>query len=96
MTLKILAAAQAELMAAIDRYDAEKPGLGKEFAVEILESLDRIHDFPLAWPVFEEDIRRCLTDRFPYGILYAIEGETILVIAVMHQHREPGYWRDRQ
>jgi len=33
--------------------------------------------------------------RFPFGILYRIEPEQIVVVAVMHLRRRPGYWRDR-
>jgi len=41
------------------------------------------------------DIRRALVHRFPYGILYVPEQNQILIIAVMHLHRQPGYWQDR-
>lgn len=39
----------------------------------------------------DEDVRRCLTHVFPYGVLYTIEADFILVVAVMHCSREPGY-----
>lgn len=50
---------------------------------------------PGSWAVIDQDVRRCLTHTFPYGILYTIEREHILVVAVMHLHRQPGYWRNR-
>lgn len=43
----------------------------------------------------EDDIRRFLVRRFPYGILYTIEADHILILAIMHLSREPGYWRHR-
>ncbi len=48
------------------------------------------------WRWVEKDVRRCLVPVFPYAILYSIEVESILIIAVMHTSREPGYWRHRK
>ena len=45
--------------------------------------------------VFDPPFRKLNTDRFPYQIVYLIEGETIIVVAVMHQSRKPGYWKER-
>jgi len=43
----------------------------------------------------ERDIRRCLFARFPYSLIYGVEEQTIVVIAVAHSHRVPDYWMDR-
>jgi len=43
----------------------------------------------------EEDVCRFLTKIFPYAVLYTIERDYILIAAVMHCHREPGYWHHR-
>jgi len=40
-------------------------------------------------------IRRCRLHRFPYSVIYTQDGADILVLAVAHQHRKPGYWRKR-
>jgi len=50
---------------------------------------------PGSWRVIEGDIRRCLTKVFPYAVLYSIEPDHILIVAIMHCRREPGYWRNR-
>jgi len=50
---------------------------------------------PRRWRALDEDVRRCLTRVFPYGVLYTIESEFILFVAVMHCSREPGYWKRR-
>ena len=49
----------------------------------------------MAWQMVSQDVRRALVRRFPYGILYAIDAETILVVAVMNLHRAPNYWANR-
>lgn len=58
-------------------------------------SIFRIVKSPTRWRVIDEDIRQCLTRKFPYGILYTIEQDFILIVAVMHCSREPEYWKDR-
>jgi plasmid stabilization system protein ParE len=87
--------AQAELEAAIEYYEGCKAGLGVDFAAECFACLRAIENHPAAWPVLEGELRRCLLRRFPYGIVYVAAGGRVLVVAIMHLHRQPGYWRDR-
>lgn len=88
--------AEIELLKAIDHYDDYEDGFGQDFALEVYSAIERIVTFPEAWTILEEDIRRCLVRRFPYGVLYSIESNGIFIIAVMHLHREPGYWKARK
>jgi toxin ParE1/3/4 len=37
-----------------------------------------------------------VTDRFPYQIVYRISGDSVWIVAVMHQSRRPGYWKKRE
>ncbi|MEI6069423.1 MAG: type II toxin-antitoxin system RelE/ParE family toxin [Methylococcaceae bacterium] len=87
--------AELELNAAIDYYEAIENGLGYDFSLEIISAIGRVIDFPEAWLVIEGDIRRALVKRFPYGILYAEDQGLIYIIAVMHLHRAPEYWKHR-
>ena len=87
--------AEAEFLNAIDHYETRAPGLGREFSFEVYAAIQNVVDLPAAWPVLENDIRRCLTHRFPYAVLYAEESGQIQILAVMHLHQEPGYWRQR-
>ena len=87
--------AENELNKAIDYYEDIEPGLGYDFALEINSTIKRTVELPKAWSVLEGDIRRSLVRRFPYGILYFEEHDGIFIVAIMHLHREPGYWRHR-
>jgi plasmid stabilization system protein ParE len=87
--------AEAEFLAAIDYYEDCGPGLGYDFAVEVHSTIENIIGFPKAWTILEDDIRRCQIRRFPYGIIYSQDGEVIFILAVMHLHRDPEYWKDR-
>jgi plasmid stabilization system protein ParE len=84
-----------EYEAAASYYAERDPELQLRFIESIENSIDRILEAPTRWRVIDEDVRRCVTHVFPYGILYTIETDFILVIAVMHFSREPGYWKQR-
>lgn len=95
MTVRFLKMARLELDEAVDYYNSEMPGLGDDFLAEVLNAIDRIREYPEAWPVFTRNSRRCLVRRFPYGILYQVVENGLLVAAVAHLHRNPSYWRQR-
>ncbi len=88
--------AESEFLEAINYYEDRKEGLGYEFALEVYATIHRILEHPLSWPVLEGDVRRCLTNRFPYGVLYSVEPDEVSILAVMHLHRDPDYWKHRQ
>ena len=93
--VKLLAEAEAEVDDAVRYYDRQRLGLGADFATEVRDGVARIRRNPLAWLRLSKRIRRIRLTRFPYGLVYApLEGE-IVVVAVMHLHRKPGYWTDR-
>ena len=96
MTVYLLtAAALQEVEAAVAYYESCEHGLGKCFAVQLQQSLQYITVYPHAWPEVRKGIRRYIVTRFPYAVLYYIDNDTIVVIAVMHSKRKPSYWADR-
>lgn len=95
MKISFLEIARIELDDAIEYYNCEAPSLGNAFLYEVLKALDRIGEFPKAWPPCSERLRRCQTRRFPYGIIYQIREKEILVVAVANLHRKPDYWKNR-
>jgi hypothetical protein len=89
-------AAEKELNATIDYYNECQSGLGLEFATENYRSIQNILSFPNSWAALSANTRRCLTSRFPYGVIYQTTVEEIFIIAVMQLNKEPGYWKDRK
>ncbi|MGD0947378.1 MAG: type II toxin-antitoxin system RelE/ParE family toxin [Candidatus Binatia bacterium] len=77
------------------RYSERELPLGLRFIESVEDAIRRILEAPTRWRVIEEDVRRCLTRVFPYGILYTIEPDFVLIVAVMHCSREPGHWKQR-
>ena len=84
--------AKQELEDAVRYYELEYSGLGKRFKEEVERAALRIAEYPQAWSVDRGDVRKCLLHKFPYKLLYSIEEDHILVIALAHQHRKPDYW----
>ena len=91
MIVEIVAAAETELDDAIAYYNAQRPGLGSEFAATV----QRIVDYPNAWQKLAAGARRCQLQRFDYGLIYWVHGDVATIYAVMHLKRRPGYWRKR-
>ena len=89
--------AKEEFLETIDYYESCSKGLGLEFADEIYSTIQRILQFPTAWTKFSENTRRCLTKRFPFGVIYQTskDKDEIVIIAVMQVNRKPGYWKKR-
>jgi plasmid stabilization system protein ParE len=87
--------ARLEYREAAIYYENRRPGLGAAFTLEVEATIERIKEAPDRWPVIEQDVRKCLTHVFPYGILYTLEQGSILVVSVMHLRRKPEHWRQR-
>ncbi len=96
MTIVFHPEAAKEFYASIEYYEDCELGLGYDFSIEIYTTIQHIMDHPKAWSILEGDVRRCLTNRFPYGILYSIEPDTIFILAIMNLHRHPDYWKERK
>lgn len=88
--------AEAELAEAADYYEARRPGLGKIFAGEVTRTISLIRDYPDSGAPMAASRRRMLVRRFPYTIVYRQDGDSVLIVAVAHQSRRPGYWRGRR
>jgi len=95
LNVRFLAIAQRETDDAVTWYNEQLDGLGQEFLDELDRTVRRTVAFPLSCGEIEPGLRRCLMARFPYGIIYGIDGDGLVVIAVAHLHREPRYWIDR-
>jgi plasmid stabilization system protein ParE len=88
--------AQDELNAAAQFYEHQAEGLGLDFIMTVHRTSERLLESPASGSPFGRRLRRLLVPTFPYGLLYRVEPERIYIIAVMHLHRRPGYWRSRR
>ncbi len=92
--------AVAEATAAGDWYESKRPGLGADLAGEIERAFDMILENPQTWAVWPGipaglDVRRFLLPRFPFALAYVVRADELVVLAVAHTSRRPGYWLSR-
>jgi plasmid stabilization system protein ParE len=88
-------AAENEFDLAVEYYETCQSGLGLEFAEEVYSTIARISEYPEVWSPMSGNTRRCLTNRFPYGIIYRIKDNSVHIIAIANLHRRPDYWKER-
>lgn len=93
MKIVLLDPALQEFSAAVDFYNSESPGLGFEFADEIFHTIARIEAMHGAWQQLSVRTRRCITRRFPYGIVYEQRKNELIIVSIMHLRRNPETWK---
>ena len=78
-------------------YEDRAIGLGDEFLNEIDLAIESIRKMPLIWTYYDrqQNVRRYIVHRFPYGLIYTVQGSLVRIYAVMHLNRHPDYWRNR-
>lgn len=87
--------AEEEMVASAIFYEKQQPNLGKRFLTVIQDGINRIQMNPDLFPVVHLHVRRCIVHTFPFNILFQNAPDKVIVIAVMHQHRDPDYWKNR-
>lgn len=102
MGFRIVAGARRDFRSSIAWYEGQA-GLGSEFIAAVESAYRRIEreseTLPSAenpWPSHRRDIRRCPVDGFPYQVIFEIQPEELVILAVAHGSRRPGYWSRRK
>jgi len=88
--------AETELAEAALFYESRMSGLGRFFAAEVERTIALVREYPEAGPAVGPKRRHVLVARFPYSIVYRHDPDAIVIVAVAHQRRRPGYWRRRK
>jgi plasmid stabilization system protein ParE len=92
---RFLHPAEEEMTEASVFYQASSNGLGSDFLDDVQRVVDNLSEHPYLGTVVGPNLRRMLLHRFPFSIIYSVEVDIILVIAVAHYSRRPRYWQDR-
>ncbi len=95
MCVKFLQEAEEEFEMPASYYQEQSSGLGLEFISEVQRTCRLISASPNASTKIHNDIRWKLVRRFPFAVIYKVKLDSILIIAVAHQRRKPGYWLSR-
>ena len=87
--------AEADLRAAYQWYEQQRPGLGIDLILCVEAALQAIRDRPRSFPIVRKKTRRVLLRRFPYMVLFIELKDTIVVLGIFHGRRNPQSWRER-
>lgn len=98
MNLRLHRLAVAEIDAAADWYEGRREGLGRELEDEVDRVLTRIAALPLSAPAWRNRAAHhvVLVPRFPFTMPYRVDRDEIVVLALAHTSRRPGYWSARR
>jgi plasmid stabilization system protein ParE len=95
MTVHHLLEAELEILEAVTFYKERAGNIAAVFFAEFSKAREEIATFPEFWKPVGGGYRRKLLERYPYGIIYRIDGQEILIVALAHTSRQPEYWRGR-
>lgn len=93
--VRLSAEADVELTETAGFYDERQVGLGAAFIAEFVKATQLIERFPSSGRPIGNRMRRVLTNRFPYAVIYLEYREETVVVAIAHTSRRPGYWKNR-
>jgi plasmid stabilization system protein ParE len=92
---RFLPPAEEEMIEASLFYEAVSTSLGHDFLDDVQRSIDTLREHPRLGQAVGRGLRRMLLHRFPFSLIYSVESDAILVVAVAHYKRRPGYWKGR-
>ena len=92
--------AQAEFVSDVKWYDERDSDLGVRFENAVQRAIIAAMDTPSAWQKWPDWNREPVVyskrvDEFPYRVVYFVGEQKLIVLAIAHMKREPGYWRNR-
>jgi plasmid stabilization system protein ParE len=88
--------AEKEFLEAALYYEHQQVALGRRFVVSVQDAINRITADPDLYPIAYLKNRRCLVKTFPFGIIFHKQKDAVVIVAVMHLHRDPDYWKKRR
>lgn len=95
MKTRLLSVAALELAEAMAWYRARSPRAAERFWLNIHEARHSMALFPKAAPLLAERVRRYIVPGYPYDLIYSELTGEIVILAVAHHSRRPGYWKER-
>jgi plasmid stabilization system protein ParE len=95
MQVRFLRPAESEADEAVEYFDGQRNGLGERFEQDLQDAVDFVREHPLSGKPITDSVRKCGLRTFRYNIVYVVDDQEIVIVAVAHHRRRPGYWRRR-
>lgn len=101
MGFRIVAGARRDIRSSTAWY--KKSGMTAKFLLALAAAFQRVEADPQSlpfsenpWPTPGRDFRRCPVDRFPFQVIFEIRPDEVVILAIAHGSRRPGYWKRRK
>ncbi len=94
--LELRLKAERDIVVARQWYDQERPSLGTEFLDEVFSAIRNVVSTPFQYPLVYRETRRALLRHFPFAIYFRTSVNTVVVVGVLHTHRNPRKWQIRE
>lgn len=94
-TLRLHPGAVVDVIDVYDHYEREKPDLGKRFLHSLEQTYRTITDHPAQYGRYWRNWRAVLVKKFPYKVMYRIDGKFVFVVSVIHARRSDRIWKSR-
>lgn len=91
MRIRILRRAMGHLSDGSRFYEQQSPGLGEYFRKCLNEDIERLHFVGGVHEVMPEGFYRSVSHRFPFAIYYLVEGDEIVISAILDSRRDPDW-----
>ncbi len=92
---RFLQPADEEMTEAAQFYEGASAGLGSDFLDDVQRAIDILREHPNLGHSVGRGLKRILLHRFPFSLIYSLEADEILIVAVAHYGRRPNYWKNR-
>ncbi|MBV1861391.1 MAG: type II toxin-antitoxin system RelE/ParE family toxin [Nannocystaceae bacterium] len=96
MRVVLTVEARDELREATQWYAERSVPVARRFVAAYRHARGLVVEAPERWPEIEDGIRRVVLSTFPYSLLYVVEQDRVMVLAVKHDRRHPAYCRGRK
>jgi toxin ParE1/3/4 len=91
--VRIWPQAERDTRRAVLWYEKQRPGLGRQLALELDAIYERLAENPYLYADIHRGLRRAITRRFPYGVFYLVTDNEVRVLSVTDMSRNPSVWR---
>jgi len=95
MQARFLKPAESEIDEAIVYFDERREGLGDRFEQDLRATVDFVIAHPFSGKPLTERVRKFPLQKFPYSVIYVVDDPEIVIVAIAHCRRRPGYWLSR-
>jgi plasmid stabilization system protein ParE len=95
LSFRLHPAAEQEAVEAIHWIRSDDPYQAELFVEALENAILRARKQHQLFPCFDDGFRKVRVGKFTYAVVFRVVSREVQILAVMHLHRKPGYWKER-